>query len=125
MFGAGAIATLAACATPTPKGFDQVMAGYVGEGITTVVRSLGAPTRIYDMQNGDKIYIWVKGNSNSSSAVVIDDKSWTGYSPAGKAVPLGGGTALTACRIDLTVNSSLVITAYRFEGDRCVAPEKR
>jgi hypothetical protein len=118
----GLALTLVACAAQTSKGFDKVMSNYVGEDINNVVKSLGPATRAFDMPNGEHVYVWVIGKTEKTAAVLIDDKSWTGYSPGGKALTLtGGGTG--TCRIDLTVNVSHIITAYRFEGDGCVARE--
>jgi hypothetical protein len=113
---------LAACAAQTSKGFDKVMSNYVGEDINNVVKTLGPASRAFDLPNGEHIYVWMIGKTEKTAAVLTDDKSWTGYSPGGKAQTLtGGGTG--TCRIDLTVNVSHIITAYRFEGDSCVARE--
>lgn len=76
------------------------------------------------MPNGDKLYTFVRSQTYRVP-VTTTAQTAGGYGYAqGTAVTSGGNLVTSYCRIDFTVNAQQLVTAYRFEGDRCVAMER-
>jgi hypothetical protein len=117
--------SLAACAVPTRRGFEQQLSAVRGEDINRIISSWGPPAKVYDMPNGDKIYTFARGSTfRTPTTTTANVAGGYGYAQ-GSATTSGGNVVTSFCRIDLTVSAQQRVTDYRFEGDRCVAREQK
>lgn len=133
---------LAGCAgIPTQRGMQQMMATWQHGNINDFITLAGPPTRVYDMPNGDKMYVFSRSETTitpvyrtptyttpSRTTIQIygntaDATTYPGHTYGGQVS--GGQTITNSCTINMRVDSTQRINGYNYEGNACRVQERQ
>jgi len=90
----------------TRKGFEQVLATWVGNDADNLIPSWGPPDSVYNMSDGQKVLTYTINTGSGGSVVPIGTtymymrRQWY-------------------CKVSFMVSSSNRISSWRYEGNSC------
>ena len=93
---------------PTLTSFEEKLESWKGADVNQLIESWGPPTSTYDMPNGDKIYTWNRTGGTVASS---------NYFPQLSLATARANTMF--CNTSFTVDSSNIVTNWRWEGNSC------
>jgi hypothetical protein len=118
------VALLTACvAVPTPTGFEQRLSQVQGRDINQVLTVWGMPAKVFSMPNGEYVYSFGRGPAFRSTASTTANADDSYDSSLESTSTYGRNGVRSYCRIHLVVNAQQRVSSYRYEGDRCRAPQ--
>ena len=135
------VTAFAGCAgMPTEKGFQQAMDGHIGANVGQMIADLGPPQSEYLLPDGSKVLQFKQartvqvGGFPTTTAVTADTRG-----TVSNGTGFGNFTANTTtyvptrtpmqdiamhCTINVTVDPKSVVTAWKAQGNHCVAPQQ-
>lgn len=136
----GFILVLSACATT--ENFKMKMNSWVGSHVDRLVASYGPPQSSTELSDGGKVIEYVRSRTDQYGGGTYTVPHTTYHSGSGSAYGSGGGyaqgtyggtsttyiekqhptyTVTQWCKVRFRVNSRGIITAWRAQGNNCVA----
>ena len=92
----------------TTANYEKVLNSWVGSDVNNLLTTWGPPSDVYEMPNGSKMYTWLWVDN---TRVISNYNSYLNM--------VTSRTVTYWCKTTFTVNSSSVITNWRWEGNNC------
>ena len=107
--------------------YKQICDSWMGQDVNNLIREWGAPTKTFNMPNGNTMYEWSRHSTETTPAMTLP--STTTYNTYGNttyqnnpmAVTVGGNTITYYCTTGFEVNPQGIIIFYRYQGNSCLA----
>jgi hypothetical protein len=107
---------ISACATSNKAQIkadtDAWLNSLLGQNIDVVVNKLGYPLTNFIAPNGNKVFVWGKGEDKTRPMMLY-------RATPNSSIALGGDTQTYWCKVYFEVDASNIIIRYSYEGNYC------
>lgn len=116
---------LGGCATQ--EAFEAKLRGWEGRNINEFIADSGPPSSVFQMPNGNTMYTFARSAVGTTpvyrtpTQTTINRVGNTAYATTTGGQVYGGQVYQRSCEVNLTVDSSQTIIAWRYEGNACRA----
>ena len=111
----------------TREAFEAKLRGWEGRNINDFIAKLGPPTGTFQMPNGNMMYSFSRSAVGTTpvyqtpTRTTVNVVGDTAYATTTGGQVYGGQVYHRSCEVDLTVDASQTIIAWRYEGNACRA----
>jgi hypothetical protein len=120
-----ALVLIAACASR--EAFEAKLRGWEGRNINDFIAKVGPPSSTFQMPNGNMMYTFSRSAIGTTpvyrtpTQTTVNVVGSTAYANTTGGQVYGGQVYQRSCDVNLTVDQSQTIIAWRYEGNACRA----
>lgn len=103
---------------PTPAGYQARLDALTGRSVNTAIAELGAPTRVVDMAEGHKLYVWEE--KSELRTPMVGEERHDAQTGADRVVISGFDRVPLDCFTELQADAAGIVVRNRTEGVACI-----
>ncbi|MES2644298.1 MAG: hypothetical protein V4850_32735 [Myxococcota bacterium] len=103
---------------PTPGGYQARLDSFTGRSVNTAIADLGAPTRVVDMAEGHRLYVWEE--KSEMRTPMVGEERHDAQRGTDTVVISGFNRVPLDCFTELQTDAAGVVVRNRVEGLACI-----